>query len=88
MRLIGGSWNPATVLALAAIFGLPHRRVGIECEHLDRTEAKVDGIFRPSESFTASSYSPTLSAKARMPWLTPSNITFRTRITSPRPMHF
>jgi hypothetical protein len=91
MRLIGKSWNPATISALAATFGSLIGALAssvsnwITQKHQGRRDLRISWL---SESLTASSYIPTLSAKARMPWLTPSNITFRTRITSPRPMRF
>jgi hypothetical protein len=48
----------------------------------------ADGIFWRSESFTANSFILTFSAKARMPWQMPFNITLQTRTTSARRMHF
>ena len=41
MKFIGGSWDPASISALAAIFRFAYRRVGIECQHLDH--AKTPG---------------------------------------------
>ena len=38
MRLIGGSWNPATISTSCHLW-LPHRRAGIECKHLHHAKA-------------------------------------------------
>jgi hypothetical protein len=38
MRLIDGSWDPATISALAAILGVAYRRFGIECEHMNHAK--------------------------------------------------
>jgi hypothetical protein len=62
--------EPGNYFSTSCYLWLPHRRFGIEREHVDHTEdqgRRVDGIFWLSESFTASSYIPTLSAKVRMP---------------------
>ena len=44
---------------------------------------KIDGIFWLREYFTASSCIQSLSAKARTPWLMPSNIIITTRKAHP-----
>jgi len=79
--------EPGNYSALAAIFG---SLTGALASSLSTwiTQKHVDGIFWLSESFAASSYILALSAKERMPWLMPSNITFKGRTTSLRPMRF
>ena len=85
--MIGGSWDPASISALAAIFGSLSGALAssvgtwITQRHQDRR------VFWPREFFTASSCIQTLSAKARTSWLMPSNIVFTIQISSARPTH-
>ena len=88
MSLIGGLWDPASVPALAAIFGSLSgaQASGVSTRITQRH--RIDGIFSLSKFSTANSCIRISSVKVRTPWLMPSNITFKTRISSPRPMHF
>src|SRR6185437_2009341 len=80
MRLIGGSWSPATISALAAIFGFLTGALASSVSTRITQKHQGPRDLLAKRIFCREQLTPTLSAKAHMPWLTPSNITCRTRI--------
>lgn len=88
MRLIGRSWDPASTLALPAIFGSITGALAsgvstrITQRHQDRRDIPAKRIF-----YRERLYSDFINENAH-PWLMPSNIICKTRVSSVRPMHF
>jgi hypothetical protein len=89
MALTSGYWTPASISALAAIFGSLSGALAssvstwIRQEHQNRRDILWKRIF-----YREQLYSDFISESARMRWPVPFNITWKTLTTSARRMYF